>query len=247
MLKQETKDIQENLADFCRTNEKRELTGVREDRLHHYRRLIYNIIDDAIASAYPIARKQFDDVQWEEMMNEFIIEHPCANNQLFRMPGEFIEFALSKEYAKKYAIPFLIDLLLFEWAEVEVHTMPDISFPALETKVHLTNDVLYLNPYIKLLNLNYPIHLLKQQDVLKEENCYMLVYREENGTVQYMQLSTILFSIISAITEHKLSIIDLLHGELESLNEQQRTEILEGISNSFEDLQNKGVVLGTEK
>lgn len=243
MLKKETQQIQEDLALYCRTNVQQDLPDVREDRLHHYRRLIFNIVNDAIKGNYPIAYKQFTTEAWEEVITDFLAEHAFQNNQLFKMPGEFIAFAEKKNYAAKYDIHYLIDLLKFEWVEVEVHTMADEEIPVLSETKDLMRKALFFSPYLKLLALNYPIHLLKRQENLEEKATYLLVYRQENGTVQYMELAPLMFSILENLISAGVSVFTLLEEELSQLSEDQKQEILQGIEMSLTDLVQKGIIL----
>ena len=52
MLKQETKNIQEKLGEYCRTGEYVEIPGSNGSRLHHYRRLVYNAVGGALETAF---------------------------------------------------------------------------------------------------------------------------------------------------------------------------------------------------
>ena len=55
MLKKETQLQQNLLADYCRTGTEPEgLIGINKENLHHYRRLVYNIVTDILETAYPI-------------------------------------------------------------------------------------------------------------------------------------------------------------------------------------------------
>ena len=45
LLKKDTKEIQSKLADYCRTGELSLTTEVNQKHVHHYRRLVYNIIE----------------------------------------------------------------------------------------------------------------------------------------------------------------------------------------------------------
>lgn len=247
MLKKETKTIQHQLADYCKGNHNEEIPGVKQDRLHHYKRLIYNIIDDAIESAYPIARSILSDEQWKEIIDSFIKEHQCHHPQLFRMPGELIEFVQLKKFDKKFNLPHLIDTLHFEWAEVEIHSMKDEDLPKTNTKGDFLNSTISFSPYCQLLCLSYPIHRLNSIDITKSKGEYfILVYREENGTVQYHELTALTYFIISNLAEENLTLLELLTP---LLNDKSDSEIKEWYSQGISflnELKELGVVLGTK-
>jgi len=58
-------------------------------------------------------------------------------------------------------VPHFIDLLILEWAEIEVFMMPNhkVEFSLL---VNWKENVLVLNPYLQIFHLEYPVHLLKK-------------------------------------------------------------------------------------
>jgi len=246
MLKNETKIIQHQLADYCKSNHNEEILGVKKDRLHHYKRLIYNIIDDAIESAYPITRSILTNEQWKEMIDAFVKEHQCHHPQLFRMPGELIEFVQLKKIDEKFNLPHLIDALLFEWAEVEIHSMQDEELPSVNSTGDFLNSTIIFSPYCQLLNLAYPIHKLNSINIIEAKGEYfILVYREENGTVQYLELTALTYFLISNLSEEHISLNELLAPLLEEKNDVEKTEWYSQALAFINEMQSIGVVRGT--
>lgn len=232
MLKNETENIQHLLADHCKSKTDLPIPGAKQSRLHHYKRLIYNIIDDAIESAYPIARSILSDQQWGEMIGDFVTEHNCQHPQLFRMPEEVIEFAIEKDYATKFNLPHLIDVLQFEWAEVEIHSMKDEIIPEIKPLNDLLNSTLQFSPYCQLLALEYPVHQLNKIDVPNAKGEYfMLVYREENGTVQYLELTALTHYLLVQLSSGESTLKSVLDPLLtEGHTENQHEFYTQGIA-----------------
>lgn len=230
MLNNETKNIQHQLADHCTNKSNEIIPGAKQDRLHHYKRLIYTIIDDAIESAYPIARSILSDDQWKEMIDAFVTEHNCQHPQLFRMPEEVIQFAVDKNFAVKFDIPHLIDVLQFEWAEVEIHSMKDEVIPEISKVNDLLNSKLQFSPYCQLLALEYPVHHLRKIDVANSKGEYfMLVYREESGTVQYLELTALTHYLLIELSSGNLTLknaLDCVISEEENQNELYNLGVL---------------------
>ncbi|HYG53588.1 MAG TPA: putative DNA-binding domain-containing protein, partial [Flavobacteriales bacterium] len=126
MLRPETKSIQSKMAAYCREPEFTDaIEGSKPGRLHNYRRLVFNIIEDTLADAYPITRSMMDDEEWIDMVNAFFSKHNCQSTQLWRMPFELVEFVENHEYHTKIGRPYLLELLYFEWLEIEVYQSPD--------------------------------------------------------------------------------------------------------------------------
>lgn len=248
MLTKDTEHIQHSLADYCKSGELIEIQGAKTDRLHNYRRLIYNIIDDAIESAYPIAKSYINEVHWETMIDEFILEHKCQHPQIMRMPGEFIDFIEEKGYSKKYNLPFLSDLLNFEWVEVIVHTMKDVKIQEFNTKGDFSNSRLVFSPYIELLQLEYPIHQLRKTDIESAKgNYFILVYRQENGTVQYLELNQLTFFIVSTMTEDNCSLKDAIEPFTNDLEAETKNNFILNAQQFLINLQEIDVVKGVLK
>lgn len=225
MLNNKTKIIQHQLADYCKSKTDVQIPGTKQNRLHHYKRLIYNIIDDAIESAYPIARSILSDEQWKKMIDAFVAEHNCKHPQLFRMPEEIIEFAIEKNYANSFKIPHLIDVLQFEWAEVEIHSMKDEEIPKINPVNDLLNSTLQFSPYCQLLALEYPVHQLKKIDVVTAKGEYfMLVYREESGTVQYLELTALTHYLLAQLSSGEITLKSTLDSLLEAQNNPNHSE-----------------------
>lgn len=246
MLKKETKEIQGELATYCQTGELRPVAGARVDRLHHYRRLIYNIVDDALESAYPITYSNIDKTIWREMIDCFIAEHNCRHPQLFRMPGEFVDFVQERDFAGKYELPFLNDLLQFEWVEVEVHTMADQVIPESNANGNFTHEPLVFIPYVKLLHLNYPIHHLSQVDLSESEGDYfLLVYRQENGTVQYVELNELTYVILDEMIHYESPLFEALDPHLADVGVKIKNSFFQNALQFLHRLKEMGVVRGT--
>ena len=212
MLKQETKMIQEKLGEYCRSGEYVEIPGVKGSRLHHYRRLVYNVVDGALETAFPITFNILSEDEWEQMVYNFFSEHDCQTPQLWELPLEFYEYAKEENYAGKYNKPYLSDLLYFEWVEIEVHTMPDAKYPELKKDGDLFRDNIILNDESKIIHLSYPVH---NRSVKEAENSkgdyFILSYRvPESGQVRFINLSVLYAYVIERIRQENKPVILLI-------------------------------------
>jgi len=124
-LSQYTETQQNNFAKFCRTNELQSIDGLTENRIHHYRRLIYGVIDDSLRSAFPLTENLLTADEWKFLVDEFKAKHNSQSPQIWQMPYEFYQFIDTNAFEAKIKYPHLIDLLLFEWKEIELYMMED--------------------------------------------------------------------------------------------------------------------------
>ncbi len=206
LLKAETYQHQSKLARYCRDGNLVEISGTTPGRLPHYRRLVYNVVKDSLESAFPIVFSYITKDEWEEMVYQFFSEHACKTPQVWKLPLEFYEFAIAKKYDETYNIPFLNDLLYFEWMEIEVYMMPDIDYPHYKNEGDWFHDQIIVNPEHRLVKFNYPVHLNHPSKIKKEMkgDYFLLLFREkDSGKVQFINLSILFTFIIEKITDGK--------------------------------------------
>ncbi len=246
-LKEETYLQQSKLAAYCRDGITPDgMIGINKENLSQYRRLCFNISCDVIETAYPITFAYLQKDVWEQVVNDFYAEHKCKTTQIWRMPLEFYDYCVEKKKQEKLNIPFLNDLLYFEWLELEVHTMEDIAYPKTITEGDWLNNKIALNPEHKLIPLSYPVHTTAPGEELinKKGNYFLLIYREkESGNVQFVDLSMFYTYILENIKNGVLLKDILVEANL--LFQINDIKLLKDRSLEFiNDLKNKKFILG---
>jgi uncharacterized protein len=186
---------------------------------------------------------------WDEMVNDFFSNHNCQTPQVWKVPGEFYEYAIEKDWSEKYKIPFLEDLLLFEWIEMDIHTMKDEVFPEYKTEGDWVKEIVVLNPEYRILTTKYPVHTTPPVQI-NETNAgqyFILIFRQpETGSIQFLDISVLYALAIEKVEEEKTltQVVDELQTvfSFPDKNVAQRH-----IITFLEDLKQKGFVLGYKK
>lgn len=219
---------QSSLANYCRTGEYTPIPGVKEKNVGRYRQLIFNVVNGSLQSAYPLIYNLLDDEEWHEMAHTFFSSHRCQSPMVWQMPKELYEFVVEENYhlLKKY--PFLSDLLLFEWKEVEVFMMEDIEpYPFTEEKM---NDAgLVLNPEIQVLSLEYPVHLKNAKDISENDKSHYFVSlhrKPETGRVLFTNMQYPHVQIILKLAQEPVKFEELLKIFLQYAPEEQARQAL---------------------
>ncbi|TVR38680.1 MAG: hypothetical protein EA392_09405 [Cryomorphaceae bacterium] len=249
MLKKDTSSIQGALAQYCRDGIDISIPGTSPERLKQYRKLVLNVVHSILTEAYPIAVRFLGTDNWNELVERFFAEHKCHNPRVWRMARELLEFVEETGYHKSNNLPFLPDLLMMEWTEIEVHSTPDLEVPAhvLCADNQLLSLPLVFNPHYRLLHLTYPVHRIHRADFIsKPGNFFLLVFREkESGKVQFVSLSLQYAALLETLLEseglHALGAMNALieSGSLspDSFDEQK-------VLNFLKSLQSKQFILG---
>lgn len=187
-----TQKQQSGMALYCKTGKEQNLIGITEGRIHHYRRLIYNIIDDSLRTAYPLTFNLIDKNLWDGIVSDFVANHKTQTPILWRMPEEFKNYLKDSNDFLDEDFPFIWDLLEFEWKEIEIYMMEDN-----EAKEHFSEGLFYedkivFNPDFQILKLNYPVHTKNAKHITEKDfaEYYVLIFRKKDtGEVIFVDLS----------------------------------------------------------
>jgi hypothetical protein len=246
MLKKRTKEIQTQFASYCRHKSDELPDGVNELRINKYRSLCDNIIDDTLSQTYPIAKFLLDENQWNTIMDSFIKSHPFSNPQLWKMPKELILFLEDPKQSELLFKPYLIDLLIFEWKEVEIHTMKDVKI-TFDASKELIDQLLVFNPYLEILHLNYAVHDIKKETgTVEKKATKLIVYRDNNDNVQYKEINLLTAHLISSLQEQNVSLKKMIESD-DSIQENQMGQVIEQSVNLLKHLKDEGIILGVKK
>lgn len=248
LLAERTKEYQSKLAAYCRTGVYDSIPGVREKNVHHYRRLVFNVINDSLESAYPLTRDLLTDDEWNNAVNDFFINHNCHTPQVWYMPYEFFEYIAEFGSDLKAKYPFLTDLLLFEWLEVELFMMEDHESGFTE-KGDLAIDKMILNPEHYLIHLEYPVHLKNASSISEDDrgDYFLIIHREpETCKVIFTDLSPALVRMIELLEESPMSINVILDNFVDEAGIELNEQIYQLTKEFFERALKSRLILGFE-
>jgi hypothetical protein len=245
-LREETREIQELLGEYCRTGEEQELPGITPGRIHHYRRLVWNAVKDTLDTAFPITLAALGEDSWEELVSDFFAAGLPQTPQVWKLPFEFYLYHAKQETGKRLKLNYLDDLLLFEWMEIEVHTMPDRPYPEYVEKGNLFLDKLAFNPEHEIVQLAYPIHIhpAKQASEMKGDYFALLYRMPESGNVRFLALSALNTYILTRLMEANVPLNEI-KGEFARLAGIESGRYLdEALKKFFSDLMERKLILG---
>ncbi|WP_298734590.1 DUF2063 domain-containing protein [uncultured Chitinophaga sp.] len=198
-----TTGYQSALAAYCRSGRYTAIPGVHKGHVTHYRRLVYNVVDDMLQSAYPLTYHLLTAKEWKQMVQDFFSSHACQSPQVWYMPRELHEYLVKTQHPLLEKYPFLSELLWLEWLEVELFMMEDK--PAAFTAFgDIQADAFVLNPEHHLQHFHYPVHLKQAKQISAEDkgDYFLVLFRKpDNGEVAFMQLSPVLVTLLELLEE----------------------------------------------
>ena len=245
-LREETKQIQEMLGEYCRTGEEQELPGVTPGRIHHYRRLIWNAVKNTLDTAFPITVAALGEDSWDLLVFDFFAAGIPQTPQIWKLPYEFYRFHADRKTGKQIQKRFLDDLLLFEWMEIEVHTMPDRPYPEFVEEGDLFQDRLAFNPEHEIVQLEYPVHThpVSQATEMTGEYFALLYRLPGSGNVQFLALSALNTYIFTRLLEADVPMNEI-KGEFARVAGIESERYLDdALKKFFGDLLDRKLILG---
>ncbi len=246
MLERDTEKIQHKLAKYCRTGEETHIEGARNSRLHHYRRLVKNVINSTMKHAYPITREVLGKEQWDKLISLFFTQHDPQTPKVWELPYELCEFVKENDIASALNLPILEDLMYLEWIEIQVHTMEDEDIPDFTSDGDLLSDTLVINPEHVLIRLEYPVHKLSAGEAGKKKgNYFVMVFREpESGRVRFINLSVLFVYLLNRIKLEGKPAISFADDIMKQFNIRDRDLVFKSIEAFLDDMIKQEAILG---
>lgn len=242
-----TFEQQSKLANYCRTGEYKTLENVNEKNVSQYRRLVFNVVEDMLQTAYPLTFELLEKNEWLNVTKEFFANHACSSPQVWYMPKEFYEY-LSEEknhpLSKKY--PFLLELLSFEWLEVQMYMMEDKEV-GYSTYGDIHKDTLVVNPEIYLQHFQYPVHLKNAKDIAENDkgNYFLSLHRNpDDGEIIFTSLSPALLRSIELLQENPMSVSLLAKTICQELNINHSKEVDDMLQQFINNAMDTKLILG---
>jgi len=248
-LHKETITVQEKLGEYCRTGVEPELPGVTPGRIHHYRRLVSNVVKDTLGTAFPITISALGKDIWDLLVQDFFADGIPQTPQVWKLPLEFYRYHADKVTGKSIGKPFLDDLLYFEWMEIEVHTMPDRPYPVYETEGDLFHDIVVFNPEYEIIKLEYPVHIYPVRETIERKGeYYALLYRmPESGHVQFLNLSALNVYMITRLQEEKAPLHEIKNEFARLAGIESGRYLDEALQKFLGDLLERKLILGFQR
>lgn len=186
---------------------------VEERRLHIYRDLIYNNIENFIANVFPVTRSILADDMWHGLVRSFIQYHHCQTPYFLQISDEFVQYLLQERGLREGDPPYLLELVHYEWIELalDVNTaqIPDAgAWPKNLDASHPR-----VSPVAICLTYQYPVQKVSATHPHWEpEVTQLLVYRNRNDKVCFVEANPLTARLLFLLQSTDQTLIFLLQA-----------------------------------
>jgi hypothetical protein len=225
-------------------------TDVEERRLKIYRDLFYNNIANFLDNGFPVIRSLLPEQRWQEMVRAFMAGYAAHSPYFVDIPKEFVEFLAQEGNLAPSDPPFLLELAHYEWMElvldVSRESIPDTGF---NPDGDLLRGAPFVSPLTVVLSYHFPVHQIGkdfQPDAPLAQPVWLLVYRDAQDEVRFMEINAVTARLLSLLEEEPgatgETILARIAGELGAVDSQQ---VMAFGLEAMEKLRQRDIILGT--
>lgn len=217
-------------------------------RMAMYRELFFNNINGFLSSNFPVLRKILSDQQWHDLTQDFFARHQCQTPHFSEIAEEFLDY-LQNERQAEGDFPFMLELAHYEWVEMALsiaQATPVFGDTAFVEQV--LRQTISLSPVAWPLAYQYPVQQIGPDFLpcsVPEQPSYLVVYRDADDQVHFMQTTPLTFRLLQLIEQHDgivgEQVLQILAAEL-SPQIDQPTVLQFGLQ-TLQELAMKGVLI----
>lgn len=224
--------------------------GIEDRRMNIYRELFFNNISKFLAGNFPVLRRIYDESGWSRLTRDFYIEHRAHTPLFTELPREFLRYVQEHRLDRPGDPPFLLELAHYEWVELALSLDEhDLSRLPHDPEGDLLEGTPVLSPLAWPLSYRFPVHRIGpdfQPRTPPDEATHLLVYRNRQDEVKFMELNAVSRLLLALMQEQPQSSgRQLLEQTASRIGRQDPATVIAGGSQLMSDLRDRDVLLGT--
>lgn len=238
---------QTEFAGFIRNPQAAPPLDVDGERMATYRELFFNNIISFLTSNFPVLHSLYDEQPWRQLAQDFYSQHRCQTPYFCEIAEEFIAYLQDqRQHTDDY--PFLLELAHYEWVEMALAIAQEQpKFGGEDFASRVLEQPLALSPLAWPLVYQYPVQRICSEYLpieAPEQATYLIVYRDGEDEVHFMQTTAFTFSLLQLIEQNPGTsgawVLQQLAAAMPQLTPQQ---VLEFGGLTLQELAGKGILI----
>jgi len=224
---------------------------VEARRMRVYSELMYNNVQDFMASNFPVLRELLDDDAWQRLIRDYYSRHKAKTPLFPEMPREFLHYLENELDPAQYPFPFLLELAHYEWVEAALYLADEERQEAVDQEADLLEGLPLVSSLSWLLSYHYPVQRICSEyrpDAPPEQATHLLVYRDVGNEIRYLELNPLSMRLLTLLKSGEPgSARQALEAIAEEIRHPDPQVVVQGGLAILEDLRERGVILGCRK
>ena len=226
--------------------------GIEDRRMGIYRDLLYNNIEGFLSKGFPVIRSIYNDENWHRMVHDFFSRHKSQSPYFLEISQEFLAYLQNEREAQPEDPAGLLELAHYEWVELALNVSDEsILLDDIDVNGDLLSGHPVISPLAWSLAYQFPVHIMSA-DFLPEQASgqpsHLVVYRNRNNQVKFMEINPVTARLIYLLENDENMLgqqaLEQIAQELQHPNPEA---VIKGGSETLQELQGYGIVLGTRR
>ena len=216
---------------------------VADARMAVYREIVFNNIFGSVSACFPVCQQILGKRAWLKLTKQFFAQHQASTPIFREIPQEFLKFIAEVEGLPAY----FQQLAHYEWVELAV-SLQATETPRISKKSDFLHEIPVLAPSHMLLEYDYPVHKISAKFKPKnEEKSYLLVFRNAEFKVKFIELNAMTFQLLKLIDENNIGGEQVLVSLAEGMQHPNKDSVIAFGLEILQDLAKQGTIIGSTK
>ena len=225
--------------------------GVEDRRMGIYRELLYNNVEGFLSSGFPVIREIYSDQNWNSMARDFFARHQSHSPYFLEISQEFLDYLQNEREPQPEDPAGLVELAHYEWVEMALHVSDEtIEMTDIDANGDQLTERPVFSPVAWPLMYQFPVHTMgpgNLPDKAPEKPTYLIVYRNRNDKVNFLELNPITARLISLLQENEnFTGENAIEHIIDEMNHPNPDVVKQGGLAALQELQQYGIILGTQ-
>ena len=182
-------------------NSNKKPAHVQDTRMSIYREIVFNNTFSTASACFPVCKSIMGARAWRKLVRAFFANHQATTPIFREIPQQFLQFINTRIDCPVY----FQSLAHYEWVELAVASLQTEPM-RLSKKTDLLNEKPILASAHMLLSYDYAVQSISKRHLPKgAEQTYLLVFRNAEHKVKFIELNPITFQLLNLIQTNELT------------------------------------------
>ncbi len=215
--------------------------SVNNARMAIYREIVFNNIFGAVSACFPVCKSVLGQRAWRKLVREFFTNYQATTPIFREIPQQFLQYLTTTNNLPNHVQA----LAHYEWVELAVAAQQTRPIK-LSKKPDYVNEKPILAPAHQLLKYDYAVHKIsKSNQPESTEQTYLLVFRNAENQVKFIELNPITYQLLRFIQEYGMTGKQALMRLADDMKNTNNEAIIAFGADILADLANQQAIVGS--
>ena len=222
---------------------------IEPHRMNVYRELFFNGMDSHLSTNFPVLQRIMPEQQWQRLVRDFLIQHPCQTGLFTQIGLEFITYLEQGRTAQPDDWPFMLELAHYEYAELAVAISAETPTQHYDPNGDLLTGCPVMAATAWNLSYQYPVHRISPDYVPAqppEQPTHLVVYRDQQDQVHFLEINAVTQQLLNTLGANPNATGEsILQAIAAAIQPNEPDSVLAAGASVLNDLRARNIILGS--